>query len=168
MALDKQLRRLSLGLAQPSPARFPYLPPMKLLIVEDTIVVRVILRRWLRSLGLADDEILEADNGQVGLMRFESHAPDAVITDWHMPIMDGLMLVQAIRQQNKTVPILMITTQSDREQVVSALRAGASDYLIKPFSAAELRNKLSKVLASVTSASGPSTGVAQDSLPASC
>jgi two-component system chemotaxis response regulator CheY len=120
---------------------------MKVLIVDDTTMVRVVLRRWCINLGLNEDDILEAENGQRALSRFETSSPDAVITDWSMPVMDGLTLVQEIRKRNSTVPIVMVTSQAERDQVVAALEAGINDYLVKPFSPTDIKKKLSKLFA---------------------
>ncbi|HEV8001855.1 MAG TPA: response regulator [Planctomycetaceae bacterium] len=120
---------------------------MKVLIVDDTTMVRVVLRRWCINLGLNEDDILEAENGQRALSRFEASSPDAVITDWSMPVMDGLTLVQEIRKRNSTVPIVMVTSQAERDQVVAALEAGINDYLVKPFSPTDIKKKLSKLFA---------------------
>jgi|HubBroStandDraft_6_1064221.scaffolds.fasta_scaffold306043_2 two-component system chemotaxis response regulator CheY len=120
---------------------------MKVLIVDDTTMVRVVLKRWCVNLGLSEADIIEAENGQRALSRFETSSPDAVITDWSMPVMDGLTLVQEIRKRNSTVPIVMVTSQAERDQVVAALEAGINDYLVKPFSPIDIKRKLSKLFA---------------------
>jgi two-component system chemotaxis response regulator CheY len=115
---------------------------MKVLIVDDTTLVRVVLRRWCLALGLRNEDIVEAENGQAALNRFVTCSPDAVITDWSMPVMDGLTLVKEIRKQNSGVPIVMVTSQAERQHVIAAIQAGANDYLVKPFSPAEVKKKL--------------------------
>src|ERR1700722_15467772 len=102
---------------------------MKVLIVDDTTLVRVVLRRWCLALGLRNEDIVEAENGQTALNRFVTCLPDAVITDWSMPIMDGLTLVKEIRKRDSRVPIIMVTSQAEREHVIAAIEAGANDYL---------------------------------------
>jgi two-component system, chemotaxis family, chemotaxis protein CheY len=120
---------------------------MKVLIVDDTTLVRVVLRRWCLTLGLRNEDIVEAENGQTALNRFVTCSPDAVITDWSMPVMDGLALVQEIRKRDSRVPIVMVTSQAERQHVIAAIEAGANDYLVKPFSAAEIRRKLFALIA---------------------
>jgi two-component system chemotaxis response regulator CheY len=120
---------------------------MKVLIVDDTTLVRVVLRRWCLTLGLRNEDIVEAENGQTALNRFVTCSPDAVITDWSMPVMDGLALVQEIRKRDSRVPIVMVTSQAERQHVIAAIEAGANDYLVKPFSAVEIKKKLSALIA---------------------
>jgi two-component system, chemotaxis family, chemotaxis protein CheY len=120
---------------------------MKVLIVDDTTLVRVVLRRWCLMLGLRNEDIVEAENGQTALNRFVTCSPDAVITDWSMPVMDGLALVQEIRKRDSRVPIVMVTSQAERQHVIAAIEAGANDYLVKPFSAVEIKKKLSALIA---------------------
>ncbi len=122
---------------------------MKLLIVDDSATTRAILKRNCLMLGVLGDEILEADNGQVALERFAYHACDAVITDWMMPVMDGLALVKAIRKRQSAVRIVMVTSKRDRKDVVEAIASGVNDYLIKPFSADVVKNKLSTLVARI-------------------
>jgi two-component system chemotaxis response regulator CheY len=120
---------------------------MKVLIVDDTTLVRVVLRRWCLALGLRNEDIVEAENGQTALNRFVTCLPDAVITDWSMPVMDGLTLVKEIRKRDSRVPIIMVTSQAEREHVIAAIEAGANDYLVKPFSPAEIKKKLLALVA---------------------
>jgi two-component system, chemotaxis family, chemotaxis protein CheY len=120
---------------------------VKILIVDDTAMVRVILKRWCLSLGVRDADIIEAENGVSALQRFEANSPDAIITDWSMPVMDGLTLVREIHKRNSKVPIVMVTSQAERQHVVAAIQAGATDYLVKPFSPTEIRKKLLALIA---------------------
>jgi two-component system, chemotaxis family, chemotaxis protein CheY len=119
---------------------------MKVLLVDDTTLVRVMLRRWCLTLGLGHEDIVEAENGQIALARFDAQSPDAVITDWSMPVMDGLTLVKEIRKRNASVPIVMVTSQAERQHVIEAIQAGANDYLVKPFSPSDIRKKLQRIL----------------------
>jgi two-component system chemotaxis response regulator CheY len=96
---------------------------------------------------LRNEDIVEAENGQTALNRFVTCSPDAVITDWSMPVMDGLALVQEIRKRDSRVPIVMVTSQAERQHVIAAIEAGANDYLVKPFSAVEIKKKLSALIA---------------------
>lgn len=115
---------------------------MKVLLVDDSGTMRTIQRRCLNKLNV--NEVVEADNGQTGLNEFQSQQFDVVLTDWNMPVMDGLTFVKNMRAENKTVPIIMITTEAERSRVVDAIQAGVSDYLVKPFTPDKLKEKLEK------------------------
>ncbi|MCH7687594.1 MAG: response regulator [Planctomycetes bacterium] len=115
---------------------------MRIMIVDDSGTMRTIQRRCLEKLGVTS--IVEAPNGQVALDLFDQTTIDLVLTDWNMPIMDGLTLLKEIRSRNKEVPIIMLTTLACKTNVVSALAAGVSDYLIKPFTPELLQEKLDK------------------------
>lgn len=117
---------------------------MKILLVDDSGTMRTIQKRCLLKLGVPEDGIVEAENGQVAFEYFSSNAFDIVMTDWNMPVMDGLSLLKKIREGNKQVPVIMITTEAERSRVVTAIEAGVSDYLVKPFTADTLNAKLEK------------------------
>lgn len=117
---------------------------MKVLLVDDSGTMRTIQKRYILKMGVAEDDIVEADNGQKGLEAFQQHKVDLVVADWNMPVMDGLALVKEIRKQNDSVPIIMITTESERSRVVTAIQAGVSDYLVKPFTSDALQEKFEK------------------------
>ncbi|MFO0946077.1 MAG: response regulator [Planctomycetota bacterium] len=116
---------------------------MKFMLVDDSSTMRKIQRRTLEKLGFSD--IIEADDGAKGLEIFGTTGPDIVITDWNMPNMTGLEMVTAIRSSNKTTPIIMVTTEAEKTKVVEAIKAGISDYLIKPFTPEALSAKIRKV-----------------------
>jgi two-component system chemotaxis response regulator CheY len=115
---------------------------MKALIVDDSRAIRTVIRRTLAGLGY---DVYEAGHGQEGLERLEEH-PDIglILVDWNMPVMDGLEFVRAIRKQPGTarLPLLMVTSETEMRQMVRALAAGANEYLMKPFDAAALEDKL--------------------------
>lgn len=117
---------------------------MKVLIVDDSGTMRAIEKRCFIKLGIAEADITEAENGQKALDVFRSEAFDVVLTDWNMPVMDGLQLVKEIRASDAKVPVLMVTTEAERERVVSAIQAGVSDYLVKPFTPGDLEAKIKK------------------------
>lgn len=117
---------------------------MKVLLVDDSGTMRSIQKRCLIKLGVAENDIADAENGQVALQLFEAGQFDLVLSDWNMPVMDGLTLLKEIRQRNTSVPVIMITTESERSRVVAAIQAGASDYLVKPFTQDDLNGKLQK------------------------
>jgi two-component system, chemotaxis family, chemotaxis protein CheY len=122
---------------------------VKLLIVDDSAIGRVVVQRNCLGVGLREDEIVHAENGQSALQRFDRDPCDAIVTDWHMPVMDGLTLVREIRKRDPHVPILMFTASCSRDEVVAAVEAGANDYLVKPFAPGDLQRKLRKLLALV-------------------
>ena len=116
---------------------------MKALVVDDSRAVRMMLRRMLTELGF--DECLEAGHGIEALSRLdESGAPDVMLVDWNMPEMNGLDLIRAVRANpaRRQIPIVMVTTETEIEQVVRALAAGANEYVMKPFTRDVILDKL--------------------------
>ncbi len=120
---------------------------MKVLLVDDSGTMRTIQKRCLNKLGIEDGDIVEAEDGRQALEYFEKQAFDVVLSDWNMPNMDGLTLLKELRQRSKDIPIIMITTEAERARVVTAIQAGISDYLVKPFTPDGLREKLEKWVA---------------------
>lgn len=118
---------------------------MKVLLVDDSTTMRIIQHRCLNVLGI--DDVVEAEDGRQALTHFEQTAFDVVLTDWNMPNMDGLALLKEIRSRNREVPVVMITTEAERKRVVTAIQAGVSDYLVKPFTPEDLKAKLQKWVA---------------------
>ncbi len=118
---------------------------IKVLIADDSGVMRAIMVRSLNSLGITD--IVQAVNGQKAFEAFEAYDFQLVLTDWNMPRRNGLELVKDIRATGSNVPIMMITTEDERDRVIEALQAGATDYLAKPFTADTLREKLKRLAA---------------------
>jgi two-component system chemotaxis response regulator CheY len=120
-------------------------PKMKFLVVDDFSTMRRIVRNLLKELGFVNVD--EAEDGVVALQKLNSASFDFVVTDWNMPNMDGLTLLQTIRATPalKHLPVLMITAEAKRENIISAAQAGASGYIVKPFTAATLNEKLGKI-----------------------
>ena len=118
---------------------------LKFLVVDDFSTMRRIVRNLLKELGYANAE--EAEDGAVALQRIKAGGIDFVVTDWNMPNMDGLALLQAVRADPKfkDLPVLMITAEAKRENIIQAAQAGASGYIVKPFTAATLGEKLAKI-----------------------
>jgi two-component system chemotaxis response regulator CheY len=118
---------------------------IKFLVVDDFSTMRRIVRNLLKELGFTNVE--EAEDGAVALQKLKSTAFDFVVTDWNMPNMDGLTLLQSIRADAnlKHLPVLMITAEAKKENIITAAQAGASGYIVKPFTAATLNEKLSKI-----------------------
>lgn len=118
--------------------------PMKALVVDDSGSMRTIVSRILDGLGVTD--IVEADNGLEAIAVLEAGAlPDIALVDWHMPVMNGYEFVCSARTRAEWRPmtIMMMTTQNEHGEIVKALAAGATEYLIKPFTADALVDKLS-------------------------
>lgn len=118
---------------------------IKFLVVDDFSTMRRIVRNLLKELGFFNAE--EAEDGAVALQRIRAGGIDFVVTDWNMPNMDGLTLLQTIRADPalKDLPVLMITAEAKRENIIAAAQAGASGYIVKPFTAATLNEKLEKI-----------------------
>ena len=120
-------------------------PKKKFLVVDDFSTMRRIVRNLLKELGF--NNVDEAEDGQVALQKLNSLPFDFVVTDWNMPNMDGLTLLQNIRATPslKHLPVLMITAEAKKENIIAAAQAGASGYIVKPFTAATLSEKLEKI-----------------------
>jgi len=121
---------------------------MKFLVVDDYSTMRRIVKNLLHDLGYAN--VTEADDGNTALPLLNSGGFDFLITDWNMPGMPGLDLLKAVRASDKLkkMPVLMLTAEAKREQIVEAAQAGVNGYVIKPFTAATLKEKIDKILES--------------------
>lgn len=117
----------------------------RFLVVDDFSTMRRIVRNLLKELGYSN--IDEAEDGVVALQKLGSGDFDFVISDWNMPNMDGLVLLQTIRADAalKKLPVLMVTAEAKKENIIAAAQAGASGYVVKPFTAATLDEKLKKI-----------------------
>ena len=120
-------------------------PKLKFLVVDDFSTMRRIVRNLLKELGYTNVD--EAEDGAIALQKLNSGSFDFVVTDWNMPNMDGLTLLQTIRRtpQLKHLPVLMITAEAKKENIIAAAQAGASGYVVKPFTAVTLAEKLQKI-----------------------
>jgi len=118
---------------------------MKFLVVDDFSTMRRIVRNLLKDLGFANVE--EAEDGVIALQMLKAGEFDFVISDWNMPNMDGLTLLQSIRadERLKKLPVMMVTAEGKKENIVAAAQAGANGYVVKPFTAATLDEKLNKI-----------------------
>ncbi len=116
----------------------------RVLLVDDSSVMRKIIRRLLEEVGVLSTQ--EAADGVEAMALFNANGFDLVLTDWNMPNMNGLELVQAIRATNSKVPIIMITTEAEKARIATAINAGASDYMVKPFDKETLCSMLSNRL----------------------
>lgn len=118
---------------------------MKILVVDDFSTMRRIIKNLLKDLGFTN--IQEADDGSTALPMLQQGDFDFVVTDWNMPGMQGIDLLRAIRADEKLkhTPVLMVTAEAKKEQIVAAAQAGVNGYVIKPFTAATLKEKLTKI-----------------------
>lgn len=118
---------------------------MKILIVDDFSTMRRIIKNLLRDLGFNNTQ--EADDGSTALPMLQKGDFDFVVTDWNMPGMQGIDLLKAIRADDelKNIPVLMVTAEAKREQIIAAAQAGVNGYVVKPFTAATLKEKLDKI-----------------------
>ena len=119
---------------------------LKFLVVDDFSTMRRIIKNLLNDLGYPNVE--EADDGKTALPMLQSGNFDFLITDWNMPGMPGLDLIKAVRADGKLskMPVLMLTAEAKREQIIEAAQAGVNGYVIKPFTAETLKEKLDKIL----------------------
>ena len=118
---------------------------MKILIVDDFSTMRRIIKNLLRDLGFTNTQ--EADDGTTALPMLQAGNFDFLITDWNMPGMQGIDLLKAVRADAKlqVLPVLMVTAESKRDQIVEAAQAGVNGYVVKPFTAATLEEKINKI-----------------------
>ncbi|RPE04621.1 chemotaxis protein CheY [Candidatus Pantoea deserta] len=118
---------------------------LRFLVVDDFATMRRIVRNLLKDLGFNNVE--EAEDGQDALNKMQQATFDFVISDWNMPNIDGLQLLTEIRSNPdwSTIPVLMVTAEAKKENIIAAAQAGASGYVVKPFTAAILEEKLNKI-----------------------
>jgi two-component system chemotaxis response regulator CheY len=119
---------------------------MKFLVVDDFATMRRIIRNLLKELGFTNVD--EADDGIAALAKLKGGGFDFVVSDWNMPNMTGIELLRAIRGDEalKHLPVLIVTAEAKKENIVEAAHAGASGYVVKPFTAATLDEKINKIL----------------------
>lgn len=118
---------------------------MKFLVVDDFSTMRRIVRNLLKELGYSNVE--EAEDGAIALNKLKGGDFEFVVSDWNMPNMDGLTMLQNIRADSnlKHLPVLMVTAEAKKENIIAAAGAGANGYIVKPFTAATLDEKLTKI-----------------------
>ncbi len=118
----------------------------KFLVVDDFSTMRRIIKNLLHDLGYPN--VTEADDGKTALPMLQAGGFDFLISDWNMPGMSGLDLIKAVRSDAKLakLPVLMLTAEAKREQIIEAAQAGVNGYVIKPFTAETLKEKLDKIL----------------------
>ena len=118
---------------------------MKVLVVDDFATMRRIVKNVLKQLGFSD--ILEADDGATALDVIKENKIDLIVSDWNMPKMTGLDLLKTVRENESTkeIPFLMVTAEAQKENVLQAVQAGVSNYIVKPFTADGVKEKLTQI-----------------------
>ncbi len=126
---------------------------MKILIVDDFSTMRRIIKNLLRDLGFTNTQ--EADDGNTALPMLKKGGFDFLVTDWNMPGMTGIELLQAVRADPElsSLPVLMVTAEAKREQIIRAAEAGVNGYIVKPFTANTLKEKIEKIFERVQAGS---------------
>ena len=119
---------------------------MRILVVDDFQTMRRIIINLLRQLGFTN--MIEADDGTTGWEKVQSESIDLIISDWNMPKMTGIDFLGKVRtsEAHKKIPFIMVTAEGKRENVIAAVQAGVSNYIVKPFNAMTLKEKLVKVI----------------------
>lgn len=117
---------------------------MKVLVLDDSKTMLRIITNTLKRIGI--EKITTALDGVEGIERYKEETPDIILTDWNMPNMNGLEFVNYIRNVNEDIPIVMITTEGGKKEVITALKAGVSNYITKPFTPQVLKSKISAIL----------------------
>ena len=127
---------------------------MKILIVDDFSTMRRIIKNLLRDLGFNNTD--EADDGNTALPKLQSGKFDFLVTDWNMPGMQGIDLLKAVRADPNlaSLPVLMVTAEAKKEQIVEAAQAGVNGYIVKPFTAATLKEKIDKIFERIEASQG--------------
>lgn len=122
---------------------------MKILIVDDFSTMRRIIKNLLRDLGFTNT--VEADDGLTALPILKAGGIDFLVTDWNMPGMQGIDLLKEVRANDalSSIPVLMVTAETKREQIIEAAQAGVNGYVVKPFTAGTLKEKIDKIFARI-------------------
>ncbi|MFQ5432588.1 MAG: chemotaxis response regulator CheY [Nitrospinota bacterium] len=121
-------------------------PNLRVLVIDDFATMRKIEKNILGQLGIKNVD--EADDGSTALPKLQANQYDIVLLDWNMPTMTGLELLKAVRSDEnlKGIPVIMVTAEALKDNIVAAAQAGVNDYIVKPFTAATLEEKINKVL----------------------
>ena len=120
-------------------------PNMKIVVVDDMSTMRRIVKNILKQLGFNNLE--EAENGQEALTKLKADTYGFVVSDWNMPVMMGIDMLRAIRADEslKKIPVLMVTAEAQKENLMEAVQAGVSNYVVKPFTAETMQDKINKI-----------------------
>ena len=120
-------------------------PNMKILVVDDMSTMRRIIKNILKQLGFSNMD--EAENGQEALQKLRADTFGFVVSDWNMPVMPGIEMLRAIRADEKLkhIPVLMVTAEAQKENLIQAIQAGVNNYVVKPFTAETMQEKINKI-----------------------
>ncbi len=120
-------------------------PSMKILVVDDMVTMRRIVKNILKQLGFGNVD--EAENGQEALQKLKADTFGFVVSDWNMPVMTGIDMLRAIRadEKLKAIPVLMVTAEAQQSNLIEAVQAGVSNYIVKPFTAETMQEKIAKI-----------------------
>mgnify|MGYP006351019927 FL=1 len=120
-------------------------PSMKVLVVDDMVTMRRIVKNILKQLGFGNVD--EAENGQEALQKLKADTFGFVVSDWNMPVMTGIDMLRAIRadEKLKALPVLMVTAEAQQSNLIEAVQAGVSNYIVKPFTAETMQEKITKI-----------------------
>jgi len=119
----------------------------KVMVVDDSSVMRQIIKNNLKQLGFELSNLLDAEDGEDALQKINQDRIDLVISDWNMPKMTGIDFLKAVRADDsfKELPFLMVTSEADKEKIMEAVQAGVNQYIIKPFNANQLEEKIREI-----------------------
>jgi len=123
---------------------------MNILLVDDSRTIRNIQKNTLKTLG--HEDITEAADGIEALACIAKQRPELMLVDWNMPNMDGISLIKKVRETDKTLPIIMVTTEAEKSRVLQAVKAGVNNYVVKPFTAETLAEKINQTMAKFATA----------------
>lgn len=123
---------------------------MRVMLIDDSRTMRNIQKSILAQLG--HTEIEEACDGQDALSKVGAFGPDLILVDWNMPNMDGLTFVKTFRQQDKTTPTIMVTTEAEKARVIEAIKAGVNNYVVKPFTPDLLGQRIDETMSKCAAA----------------
>ena len=126
---------------------------MKILLVDDSRTIRNIQKGTLKTLGYED--VVEASDGLDALRVMSETKPELLLVDWNMPNMDGITLIRKIRETDRSLPIIMCTTEAEKSRVLEAVKAGVNNYVVKPFTAQTLAEKINQTMAKMKAAAAP-------------
>ena len=117
----------------------------KVLVVADSVAIRQIIKKNLKELGFS--ELIEAENGAAGLKKAGEEPVDLIVSGWNMPNMTGLEFLKAVRADAdlKRIAFIMVTSEADKEKIIEAVQAGVDQYLVKPFNAMQLEEKIKAI-----------------------
>jgi len=119
----------------------------KAIVVDDSSVMRQIIKNNLKQLGFEQSNLVDAEDGEQAMKKLNEDTIDLVIADWNMPKMTGIDLLRAIRADGalKELPFLMVTSEADKEKIMEAVQAGVNQYIVKPFNATQLEEKIKEI-----------------------